>query len=75
MPIEAVIYLKRYDLKKKYKKNATVSTDTEFGLIGCALPDLFRKDSFLAPKSQSKYSIGFQPTTKTQNAHSTRCHW
>jgi len=52
-----------------------VSTDTEFGLIGCALPDLFRKDSFLAPKSQSKYSIGFQPTTKTQNAHSTRCHW
>ena len=28
--------------------------------IGCALPDLFRKDWFFGPKSN--YNIGFQPT-------------
>ena len=29
--------------------------------IGCALPDLFRKDRFFGPRSN--YNIGFQPTT------------
>jgi len=30
--------------------------------IGCALPDLFRKDCFFGPKSN--YSIGIQPAIK-----------
>ena len=37
-----------------------VSMCTEFGRIGCILPDLFRKDWFFGLKSY--YNTGFQPT-------------
>ena len=47
-----------------------MSTYTEFCpelRIGCALPDLFRKDWFFGPKSN--YNINFQPTiNKTRSA-------